>query len=113
VSATGADLAGALAIVALTSAAAFGPALVDRLSDHPSPAECEALLERYVELKERTVSDKVDAKRREADHAGHARRSGLHTARQPRGRSRALSPVNSRGHGARVVVLESHPADTP
>lgn len=63
VSATRADVFGALAIIAVTLAVALGPRLVDRLSEHPSAAECEALLERYVELKERSVTEKPDPKR--------------------------------------------------
>lgn len=57
-----ADLFGALAIVFGTAALAFGPGLVARFSSHPSVAECDALLERYVELKQRAVSDKLDPK---------------------------------------------------
>jgi hypothetical protein len=66
VSATRADLLGALAIVAATAVAALGPRLLARLGPHPSAAECEALLTRYVELKERSVTEKLDPKRYEA-----------------------------------------------
>lgn len=61
-SGTRADLFGALAIIAGAAGVALGPGLVARLSAHPSAAECEALLARYVELKERAVADKVDPK---------------------------------------------------
>ena len=60
--ATRADVLGSLAIVLATAAVAFGPRAIERLSAHPSQAECEALLERYVELKERSVTEKVDAR---------------------------------------------------
>jgi hypothetical protein len=58
-----ADVVGALAIVGITAALAFGPRLHARLSEHPSAEECESLLERYVELKERSVTEKIDPKR--------------------------------------------------
>jgi len=56
------ELLGALAIVAGTAALALGPGLAARFSPHPSKAECEALLTRYVELKERAVSEKMNRK---------------------------------------------------
>lgn len=68
-----ADLFGAAAIIAGTAALAFGPGLAARLSAHPSAAECDALLERYVELKQRAVSDKLDPKSY-ADALADARR---------------------------------------
>lgn len=61
--ATRADVLGAAAILVGTVGLVLGPALKDRLSAHPSAAECDALLARYVELKERAVSDKIDPKR--------------------------------------------------
>lgn len=57
-----ADLFGALAIIVGTAGLVLGPGLAARLSAHPSAAECDALLTRYVELKERAVSEKVDPK---------------------------------------------------
>lgn len=57
-----ADLFGAIAILLGASALAFGPGLVARFAAHPSAAECDALLEHYVELKQRAVTDKLDAK---------------------------------------------------
>jgi hypothetical protein len=63
VSATRADLLGALAVIVVTAVLALGPQLQARLGAHPSAEECEALVERYVELKERSVSEKIDPKR--------------------------------------------------
>ncbi|MFO0586807.1 MAG: hypothetical protein U0441_04680 [Polyangiaceae bacterium] len=60
--ATRADVLGAAAILVGTAALVLGPRVVARLSAHPSAAECDALLTRYVELKERAVSDKIDPK---------------------------------------------------
>lgn len=62
VSGARADLFGALAIIVGTAGLVLGPGLAARLSAHPSAAECDALLTRYVELKERAVSEKVDPK---------------------------------------------------
>lgn len=63
VSAARADVLGALAIIGVTAAAALGPGVAARLGEHPSAAECEALVERYAELKERSVTEKLDPKR--------------------------------------------------
>lgn len=60
------ELFGVLAIIAGTAAVAFGPGLVARFSAHPSRAECETMVARYVELKERAVSEKLDPKRYQA-----------------------------------------------
>ncbi len=59
---TRADLFGALAIIAGTVGLALGPGLFARMSAHPSVAECDALLARYVEMKERAVTEKLDPK---------------------------------------------------
>lgn len=67
VGATRADLWGALAIIAITAALALGPALWRRFSSHATAAECEALIERYVELKAKTITDKPDPKKRAAE----------------------------------------------
>lgn len=55
-----ADVLGAAAILAVTAAIALGPGLVARFSAHPTAAVCEELLVRYVELKERSVTEKLD-----------------------------------------------------
>ncbi len=60
--ATRADVLGALAIILGAAGFAFGPGLSARLSAHPTAAECDALLQRYVELKQRAVTDKIDPK---------------------------------------------------
>jgi hypothetical protein len=73
VSATRADVLGALAIILGAAGLAFGPEVVARLSAHPSPAECDALLARYVELRERSVTDKIDS-RAYAEELDEARR---------------------------------------
>ncbi|MEZ4300294.1 MAG: hypothetical protein R3B70_35440 [Polyangiaceae bacterium] len=65
-SATRADVLGAAAIVAVTLGFVLVPAVRARLSPHASRDECEALLERYVEMKERAFGDKVDPQRRAA-----------------------------------------------
>ena len=57
-----ADVIGALAIIAGAAAIAFVPRLVVKLSAHPTALECDALLARYVKMKERSVSEKVDSK---------------------------------------------------
>ncbi|MBK8252794.1 MAG: hypothetical protein IPK82_09015 [Polyangiaceae bacterium] len=67
VGATRADVWGALAIMAISAALAFGPSLWRRLSAHATPAECEALIERYVQLKAKAITDKPDAKKRAAE----------------------------------------------
>lgn len=66
VSATPADVLGALAIISAAAAVAFGPGVLARIGPHPSAAECEALVERYAELKERAVTEKIEPARREA-----------------------------------------------
>ncbi len=58
-----ADVFGALAIIVAAAALAFGPGQMARLGGHATASECEALLARYVELKERSVSEKLDPRR--------------------------------------------------
>lgn len=60
-----AEVIGTLAIVLGTVAIVAGGRLITRLSAHPTAAECEALLARYVEMKERAVSEKIDRERYE------------------------------------------------
>jgi hypothetical protein len=48
--ATGADVAATLAILTVLGGAVGGRALLRRFSERPSPEECTALLDRYVEL---------------------------------------------------------------
>jgi hypothetical protein len=60
------DALGAFAIILGTAALALGPRLVARIAEHPSTSECDALLARYVELKERSVSAKLDPRSHEA-----------------------------------------------
>lgn len=55
-----ADVFGAGAVILVTATLAFGPDLVARFSAHPTAAVCEELLARYVELKERSVTEKLD-----------------------------------------------------
>lgn len=74
--ATRRDVIGALVIVGATVALAFGPRVVARLSAHPSAAECDALLVRYVEMKERAVSDKIDPARQQAELDAARRAAG-------------------------------------
>ncbi len=62
VSASRADVLGTAAVIALSAAVFFGPRVVARLSAHPTAAACEELLARYVELKERSVHEKLDGK---------------------------------------------------
>jgi hypothetical protein len=50
-----ADVLATLAIVALVVGVVAGRSVLRRLSTHPSPAECAALLERYAELVARAV----------------------------------------------------------
>ena len=57
-----ADLFGALAIVFGAAAFAYGPGIVARLGPHPSIEECDALLQKYVELKQRAIVDKPEPK---------------------------------------------------
>lgn len=71
-----AEAVGALAIVLATAALALGPRLVSRLAAHPSSADCESLLARYVELKERSVSPKLDAHSYEASLESARRLAG-------------------------------------
>lgn len=63
VSATGADLFGAVAIIAVSAAMVLGPRAKDKLGPHPSAADCDELLAKYTELKERSVTSKLDSKR--------------------------------------------------
>lgn len=71
-----AEVLGAFAIIAGTAAVAFVPGVLARFSAHPSAAECDALLARYVEMKERSVSEKIDAKKYAADLADARRLAG-------------------------------------
>jgi hypothetical protein len=71
-----ADLLGAVAIILITAALAFGPRLQGRIAAHPSASECDALLARYVELKQRSVSEKIDNKSYEASLESARRRAG-------------------------------------
>ena len=74
--ATRADVLGTAAILVGTVALVLGPRAVARLSAHPSAAECDALLTRYVELKERAISDKLDPKHFEEALEEARRRAG-------------------------------------
>lgn len=56
------ELFGALAIILAAAGLVAGPRLAARLSSHPTTAECDALLARYVELKGRSVTEKLDPK---------------------------------------------------
>lgn len=76
VSGARADLFGAVAIILGAAALALAPRLFDRIAAHPSASECDALLARYVELKQRSVSDKVDNKIYEASLEKARRRAG-------------------------------------
>jgi hypothetical protein len=73
---TRADVLGALAIIGATAAIVLVPRLWARLGPHPSAAECDALLARYVELKERSVNEKLDAKSYAAALDGARRSTG-------------------------------------
>jgi hypothetical protein len=56
-----ADMLATLAIVAATGLAVGGPALVRRLSAHPSQEQCAELLDRYVEHIAHAVDPKPSA----------------------------------------------------
>jgi hypothetical protein len=71
-----ADVLGAAAILAVTAAVLVAPRIVTRLSAHPSAAECEALLDRYAELKARAVAEKLDSKTHTAALDDARRRAG-------------------------------------
>lgn len=56
------ELLGAIAIIVATAGLVFGPRLAARLGSHPTTGECDALLARYVKLKEESVTAKLDSK---------------------------------------------------
>lgn len=62
VTASRADVLGTAAILTLSAAIVLGPRIVARLSAHPTATACEELLARYIELRERSVSEKLDPK---------------------------------------------------
>lgn len=59
--ATRAEVLATLAIIAVTALAVLLPMLARKLGPHPSPAECAALLDRYVEHVAHAVDPKPAA----------------------------------------------------